>query len=423
MSLDPTLAMDSRRTLVGYAVDAAPGASRWRSVACRSLWLALITACCAVLLSGCATAPSAARSESTPAAFDDTTFAQDRFEPSIAAVLEATPQMREFVTEKLPRQVRRYGAVKALVMALNEPSQLGLKYDASLTRTAAQTFESRTGNCLSMALVTASLADLMGLEVDIQRVLVPEIPVEAGDVGQYLQMVSHVNLRLSERTASRLRQWTTVDFLLPPNAEAARVMSISRERLLAMYFNNKAVEALLEGATSKAYWWTRASIKTDPGFASAHITLGAIWTREGRQPLALASLQRAVALDPGNPNAEANLTLAGQGASAVPQAAKLPASGSLALTTDAQLRGHLLTLIKRQDWPGATALLRSAEVRGSDRETAWLKAVVSLGKGERETALQELHTALGRANDPATVAYLQRKISSLADPHASSALP
>jgi transglutaminase-like putative cysteine protease len=54
------------------------------------------------------------------------------------------------------------------VQALYQPDQIRLEYDAAVTRNAAQAFEARTGNCLSLVIMTAALARELGLTVRYQ---------------------------------------------------------------------------------------------------------------------------------------------------------------------------------------------------------------------------------------------------------------
>ena len=75
--------------------------------------------------------------------------------------------------DKPPRalMVEALDAVRqALFDALYQPDQLKLEYDAAMTRNAAQAFAVRSGNCLSLVIMTAAFAKEMGLDVRYQNV-------------------------------------------------------------------------------------------------------------------------------------------------------------------------------------------------------------------------------------------------------------
>lgn len=137
----------------------------------RSAWLTAIT----LGLCGCVAAPGLPdRPQSNSAYFDDARFVTSRFEPADSRVTVLTPEMQQFVDQVLRRRARSLGPVQALVSALNDPASFGFVYDAELTLTASETFASRSGNCLSLALMTAALAEALGLEVEFQTALLPE---------------------------------------------------------------------------------------------------------------------------------------------------------------------------------------------------------------------------------------------------------
>ena len=104
---------------------------------------------------------------------------------------------------------------RRLFDALYRKHELRLEYDAAMTRTAAQAFEARTGNCLSLVMMTAAFAKELGLAVHYQVVRDDAIWDRSGDV--YLA-VGHVNLVLGSRPSqfgvdSIEHDSMTIDFL------------------------------------------------------------------------------------------------------------------------------------------------------------------------------------------------------------------
>ena len=195
-----------------------------------------------------------------------------------------------------------------LIDALYTKGQLKLGYDTELTRNAAQTFDARAGNCLSLAIMTAALAKEIGLFVQYQIVLGDTVWARSG--GMYLS-IDHVNLTLGTiqggRTLDAQSAPLTIDFLPGEDIRGQRIRVVSEETIVAMFMNNRAAESLAQGQVDAAYWWARAAIGQDPRFLSAYNTLGVIYRRHGNLHDAEKVLGYVLELEPGNTQAMSNL--------------------------------------------------------------------------------------------------------------------
>src|SRR5262245_36805158 len=128
---------------------------------------ARIAALIALLLAGgCATAPAPPATDSI---FNDAAFARPSGRIDAADVFAVNDAMRRYVHEDIASQLVAKGKAKGLFDALYSSNQLKLEYDSALTRNAAEAFESRSGNCLSLIIMTAALAKELGLEVRFQQ--------------------------------------------------------------------------------------------------------------------------------------------------------------------------------------------------------------------------------------------------------------
>ena len=74
-------------------------------------------------------------------------------------VLQMTDAMRRYLAVDIADQIRTKGPQVGLVDALYRRGQLKLEYDAASTKTAAEAFDARSGNCLSLVVMTAALAN------------------------------------------------------------------------------------------------------------------------------------------------------------------------------------------------------------------------------------------------------------------------
>lgn len=267
-------------------------------------WLVL-TLC--ALLSACAQVGGLG----TPPAelFDDAAFTPPERPVDPAAVFAVSPAMRAFLAERIAPEVQAHGLPRGLIDALYTHRQLNLAYDAESTRSAAETFDARAGNCLSLAILTGAFASELGLEVRYQAITLDD---SWGRDGNLLMSVGHVNVSVGRdvgmvRTAAFSPDWWTVDFLPEAQRRNQRTVPIELARIQAMYMNNKAAEALAGGRTSQAYAWVRAAIAADPSYDDAYNTLGVTYQRHGLQLAAERALRHTLERAPEHPHALGNL--------------------------------------------------------------------------------------------------------------------
>ncbi|HJV94756.1 MAG TPA: tetratricopeptide repeat protein [Albitalea sp.] len=265
----------------------------------------LVLAC--TLLAACASAPTPVPPPER--LFDDALFAPAGERISADDVFALSEPMRRFLKNELVGEVRSKGLQQGLVDALQHRGKLRLEYDSSTTRTASQAFEARSGNCLSLVLMTAALAKELGLPVHYQSVFVDTTWSRSGDL--YFSS-GHINLTLGARLLdSRMGYGATppltIDFLPPEELRGQRSRSIGEDTVIAMYMNNHAAELLSRGRLDDAYWWARQAIVQSPTFMSAYNTLGVIYLRHGNVREAEQSLRSLLEREPANTAAMSNL--------------------------------------------------------------------------------------------------------------------
>jgi Tfp pilus assembly protein PilF len=264
-----------------------------RGFGCSSLCVIL-----ALLLSACASAPVA---RSNAALLDDAAFAPSTEKIDAAAVLAPSPRMLAFIaSDVLPSEALK-GRRQALFDALYKGSAPWLDYDATVTHTAAEAFDSRSGNCLSLVLMTSSFARQLGLEVHYQQVYTLD-SWSRDDVLAYLNQ--HVNLLLLMPPS---KDQVLVDFAPAAPDAPQRLRQLDERTILAMYMNNRAVELLAQRELDRAYWWARAAIAQDPAFLDAVNTLAVLYRARERPDRAERALRFLLAIEPDNVVALDNL--------------------------------------------------------------------------------------------------------------------
>ena len=145
------------------------------------------------VLAACASTPSAPPKQQIDALFDDALFAPASERISASDVFAVSDEMRAYVKTGIARLIKTEGSQRALFDALYDKGLLRLEYDAETTRNASEAFAARSGNCLSLVIMTAAFAKELGMPVQYQQVFTDEVWSRVGDF--YLS-VGHVNLSI-----------------------------------------------------------------------------------------------------------------------------------------------------------------------------------------------------------------------------------
>jgi Tfp pilus assembly protein PilF len=256
-----------------------------------------------LLLAACATVPSAPER-----LLSDALFRPPSERVDASDVFALSDPMKHYLEVEIQPQLRTRGARQGLIDALYAPGQLKLDYDAVKTRNAAEAFAARSGNCLSLVIMTGAFARELGLSVRFQSVVTDETLSRSDDIEFF---IGHVNLTLSDNTTyvgpERRNDLMTIDFMPSQNARGLVTRVISEETVVAMYMNNRAAEAYARGQLDDAYWWVREAIRHEPTFLSSYNTLGLIYGRHGDPAEAEMALGYALEREPQNTHVMANL--------------------------------------------------------------------------------------------------------------------
>ncbi|HTR58223.1 MAG TPA: tetratricopeptide repeat protein [Casimicrobiaceae bacterium] len=259
----------------------------------------------AFLLAACATAPVTSPPQGL---FNDQLFRAPSERISADDIFAVSPDMKHYLETEIAVQIRIKGAQQALYDALYAKRQLVLDYDAEKTRNAAEAFAARSGNCLSLVIMTAAFAKELGLPVRYQSAYADETWSRERDAYFF---IGHVNISLGRRPefgfGNRGVDHMTIDFIPPLEMRALRTQDVEERTIVAMYMNNRAAETLIEGQLDDAYAWARAAIAQDPGFVNGYNTLGIIYQRHGNLVEAEKALSYALAQDSANTRVMSNL--------------------------------------------------------------------------------------------------------------------
>jgi Tfp pilus assembly protein PilF len=235
-------------------------------------------------LSACQSAPSSVNQIDI-----DNLFHDELFTPVDLVTVDDIYRLPENFVIQLRRQFQADNTIRSQGVMANEwlaqyigAQKGGFEYRDHFTRTAAETVLSRQGNCMSLVVLSAALADVLNVPVEFHDIDVEPIWDRRG--GFYL-VNGHVNLSLLPPVNSNIVLFSgsemLVDFLPERSVRAYHKKRVSKHQLTAMFYNNIAAEALVKADYDLAYALIKKSIQLDPQFVAAINTLAVIYRHKG----------------------------------------------------------------------------------------------------------------------------------------------
>lgn len=217
-----------------------------------------------------------------------------------AEVLALSDEMREFLRENVNPGATDSLKLQQLVDAIMGTKTFHLEYDEN-TRTAAETFRLRKGNCLSFTTLFVVLARGAGLDAEFQEV---DIPPDWSTRANVFVLNRHVNVSI-DLGAGGTR---AVDFNIGDFQSTYDVDEISDRRAVAHFFNNMGVERMQSGEIVDAFvFLRRAILETDGRFSPAWTNLGLLYWKSGHDDYAEAAYLQAITADKNDVVAMSNL--------------------------------------------------------------------------------------------------------------------
>ncbi|GAB2507628.1 tetratricopeptide repeat protein [Microbulbifer agarilyticus] len=207
-------------------------------------------------------------------------------------LLELNPEMSAFIS-KLKAEGGTEARWEALVDHFNS-DQFAVEYDAMTTLSAAETFETRSGNCLAVTLLLVSLSRELGIDTYFNQV---ETPL----VWSFEDKQTVVNFRHINMAANLQHGRKVVDFGVLEYTPTMYQYQITDRAAFSQYFSNRAMEVMQEGGDLiYAFQLIQKALKLAPGDSNIWLNLGAMYKRGGKIVEAEQSYKLAHQLDDTN---------------------------------------------------------------------------------------------------------------------------
>lgn len=257
---------------------------------------ALGIALCVLGLAGCATAPPEPALEQLPWRDDLFEFDASPSPVSHEELFRLPPELLAQLQAGSPQGWSTEQRLKQLLATVFGPDGRGFAYAAGHSTTAPQTWQQRRGDCLSLAVLTYSVARALGMEAQLQEVATPVLYDRRGPLDFVNQ---HVNVlfKRARRNAPDGAGYRDVIVDFEPELASDRAGVVLSERaVLARYRNNVAAEHLAHGRKALAYAHFKAAIEADPAFAASYGNLAVLYRQAGLATQAEQLLRRALVL-------------------------------------------------------------------------------------------------------------------------------
>lgn len=257
-------------------------------------------------LVGCGTAPTLHENRVASPLLDG----QELFGEIIPAaqevdILGVSPEMAQFVSANGRTTAVDWLRMKRLINGMADAGYLDLKYEATQTFTAAEVFRSRSGNCLSFTNLFVALARESRLDARFQVVDVPPIWDSADG---WVMLNSHINVIIEDvRLGSAVSRDYIMDFNTPEYDGTWPRRIVSDRVAFALFYNNRAVEAMRAGDLRLAFANFKLAISKSSVVPATWVNLGALYSRQRHYESALAAYEQALRINPNEKSALTNL--------------------------------------------------------------------------------------------------------------------
>ena len=205
-----------------------------------------------------------------------------------------TGEMKHFADRAVSHAWKEDDKIFALLNAIVSPDKLALKFDASQTFTARETFEKRRANCLSFTILIVSMLNYLGIHADYNEVDIP--PVWDLQNNNTFILNQHVNAIVMLPGGRR----KALDINMPEYSLYYPQRKVDERLIEALFYNNRGIEFLLSGDVVQAFRYTRKAIDLAPELPIVWTNLATLYRNQGKFNDAEVAIRIALEIKPNN---------------------------------------------------------------------------------------------------------------------------
>jgi Flp pilus assembly protein TadD len=278
-------------------------------------------------------------------------------------ILKLNATMRRMVdlyVRPINDEERRAQALYDLVF---ESDKLAIQYDSSHTKTAAETIESGSGNCISIANAFIAMGRYADLDVGYLHVDVPDDWQRESDL--YYQF-RHISAAVHVQSSDYLG----IEFDWMGGIDSVRTRSLKDEQGFGAFYSNRGVELLMQDDMDAAMAYLLRAIEIDPDNSNNWTNLGVAYRRLNQMDQAEHAYKQALRRKRSDLSALNNLAILYQ---------------MTGKTKDAEKYSKKLERYRRKN-PYYMIELSKKEIEKGDysRALKWAKKAIKKHSGEHE---------------------------------------
>lgn len=223
-------------------------------------------------------------------------------------ILKINQEIKSLLDEKVIKIKNLDKRLKALTKIILEKIEYDILIDRFAIKTAQETFDTGTGNCLSFSNLFVAMARYAGFKIHFQEI--PTLPSWSREketifitrhIGASIDMPPRfsqlIQINITEKI-SRLvvesssdRYYFAPSYLDPrqPRLNPDFFYQISDNRAFAQFYNNIGCQLLAEGNGAEAFRYFVKAIKTDPKLSFPWSNLGVLYRRNNQLKAAEAA--------------------------------------------------------------------------------------------------------------------------------------
>jgi Flp pilus assembly protein TadD len=217
-------------------------------------------------------------------------------------ILKLNETMRSMVdlyVKPISDKERRAQALYDLVFG---PDKFAIKYDSSYTKTAAETIESGSGNCVSLANAFIAMGRYADLDVSYLHVDVPDDWQRESDLYyQFRHMSAAIRIPSNE--------FLGVEYEWMGGINSVRTRSLTDEQGFSAFYSNRGVELLMQDDTDAAMAHLLRAIEINPDNSNNWSNLGVAYRRLNQMDKAEYAYQQALRRNKSDLSALNNLAI------------------------------------------------------------------------------------------------------------------
>lgn len=233
-------------------------------------------------------------------------FGDRRDVPSITDITQLTEAQKNHFLQDFndPRSIEI--APHRRLFTYLDHKLVGFSYRGD-TLFATDALATNAGNCMSLAVMTYSLAKLAGVDVSFQMVNVPPVYKKRSDV---MLLSYHVRSYLYDPwydpEGGGTLMWPRIVIDYFPDRGYVNGETISENEFLALFYRNLAADKLVQGDLDASFWLTKEALTYAPHDPESINLMAVIYRRIGQPDLAMKYFEHGMLFTRGNINLMSN---------------------------------------------------------------------------------------------------------------------